>query len=766
MCAQGRPDESHGVRIFAGEVADAYLQRDDIQRGYTIVDLARAARRRADRARAGRGGRLLARGAARRPRHRARTSAPVKMNYDILGNSLPHLHTHVIPRYADDPRPGWPFPSPETRRRRGSSADVDALRAARRARSRARAHCASSSAWRSVDPLSVFSERTRDWFEHAFAAPTPAQERGWPAIASRRAHAHPGADRARARRWPRSSRARPARRASRARASGCSTSRRSRRSTTTSSATCAAPLAGLAARELPASASAPATRRSASAPQMLRAPARHPDHDARVALPLLTSQARETLRGVETLIVDEVHAVAGTKRGAHLALTLERLERARSRSPSSASACRRRSARSTRSAASSAAAPVELVDAGRARSSTSRSSCPSRTCASCRPTGRSYRSRPTGRRWTRAPSATASRSGRRSTRRCSSWSARTARRRLRQQPPARRAARAAAERARPRRSSRAPTTARSRASSGVEIEELLKRGELPCLVATSSLELGIDMGAVDLVIQVERRSRSRAACSASAAPATSSAPSRAAASSRSTAATCSRRRSSRGACSTARSRRRVIPRNPLDVLAQQIVAICADDEIAVDELHDARPPRLPLRRPLARAARDVLDMLAGRYPSDEFAELRPRIVWDRTGGVIRGRHGARRLAVTNAGTIPDRGLFGVFLADGGGRVGELDEEMVYEARAGQTFLLGASTWRIEEITRDRVLVTPAPGEPGQDAVLARRGRRAGRSSSARRSARPRASSSRCPRRRRSPACRTSTRSTSAPPATC
>ncbi len=109
---------------------------------------------------------------------------------------------------------------------------------------------------------------------------------------------------------------------------------------------------------------------------------------------------------------------------------------------------------------------------------------------------------------------------------------------------------------------------------------------------------------------------------------------------------------------------------------------------------------------------NVLDMLAGRYPSDEFAELRPRIVWDRTAGVIRGRSGAGRLAVTNAGTIPDRGLFGVHLVDGGGRVGELDEEMVYEARAGQTFMLGASTWRIEEITRDRVLVSPAPGVPG------------------------------------------------------
>ena len=124
--------------------------------------------------------------------------------------------------------------------------------------------------------------------------------------------------------------------------------------------------------------------------------------------------------------------------------------------------------------------------------------------------------------------------------------------------------------------------------------------------------------------------------------------------------------------------------------------------------------RARTRSPTSRASQleNVLDMLAGRYPSDEFAELRPRIVWDRTGGTIRARDGARRLAVTNAGTIPDRGLFGVFLVDGGGRVGELDEEMVYEARAGQTFLLGASTWRIEEITRDRVLVSPAPGLPG------------------------------------------------------
>ena len=156
----------------------------------------------------------------------------------------------------------------------------------------------------------------------------------------------------------------------------------------------------------------------------------------------------------------------------------------------------------------------------------------------------------------------------------------------------------------------------------------------------------------------------------------------------------------------------VIPRNPLDVLAQQIVAIAADEEISVDDLHELVRGAYPFADLSRTQLENVLDMLAGRYPSDEFAELRPRIIWDRTAGVIRGRQGARRLAVTNAGTIPDRGLFGVHLIDGGGRVGELDEEMVYEARAGQTFLLGASTWRIEEITRDRVLVSPAPGVPG------------------------------------------------------
>src|SRR3989440_713298 len=246
----------------------------------------------------------------------------------------------------------------------------------------------------------------------------------------------------------------------------------------------------------------------------------------------------------------------------------------------------------------------------------------------------------------------------------------------------------------------------------VEVEELLKRGQIPCLVATSSLELGIDMGAVDLVIQVESpksvaRGLQRVGRAGHELGAVSKGrifPKYRADLLESAVVV---KRMLEGAIEET-----VIPRNPLDVLAQQIVAIAVDEEISVDDLHELVRGAYPFSDLSRTQLENVLDMLAGRYPSDEFAELRPRIVWDRTGGVIRGRTGGRRLAVTNAGTIPDRGLYGVHLVDGGGRVGELDEEMVYEARADQTFLLGASTWRIEEITRDRVLVSPAPGVPG------------------------------------------------------
>jgi ATP-dependent Lhr-like helicase len=250
------------------------------------------------------------------------------------------------------------------------------------------------------------------------------------------------------------------------------------------------------------------------------------------------------------------------------------------------------------------------------------------------------------------------------------------------------------------------------------VEEMLKAGELPCLVATSSLELGIDMGAVDLVIQVESpKSVARGLQRIGRAGHSVGDVSRG--------RIFPKFRADLLECAVVARRMReakiettVVPRNALDVLAQQIVAIAAaapedqaDGTVSVDDLY-ALVTRTHSYAELPRPQlENVLDMLDGRYPSSEFAELRPRIIWDRVAGTIRARPGARQLAVTNAGTIPDRGLYAVTLPDGR-RVGELDEEMVYEARPGQTFLLGATTWRIEEIGRDRVIVTPAPGLPG------------------------------------------------------
>jgi ATP-dependent Lhr-like helicase len=243
------------------------------------------------------------------------------------------------------------------------------------------------------------------------------------------------------------------------------------------------------------------------------------------------------------------------------------------------------------------------------------------------------------------------------------------------------------------------------------VEEMLKSGQLPCLVATSSLELGIDMGAVDLVIQVESpKSVSRGLQRVGRAGHSVGDVSRG--------RIFPKFRADLLECAVVAKRMRegaieetVIPQNPLDVLAQQLVAMAALDEWDVDEVEQLVTASQPFQELSREQLENVLDMLDGRYPSDRFAELRPRIVWDRTKGTMHGRKGALQLVVTNAGTIPDRGLYGVHLPDGR-RVGELDEEMVYEARPGQTFLLGATTWRIEEITRDRVIVTPAPGAPG------------------------------------------------------
>src|SRR5579885_125345 len=248
-----------------------------------------------------------------------------------------------------------------------------------------------------------------------------------------------------------------------------------------------------------------------------------------------------------------------------------------------------------------------------------------------------------------------------------------------------------------------------------EIEDKLKLGTLRGILATSSLELGIDMGAIDLVIQIESP------------PSVASGMQRVGRASHhvgavSKATIFPKFRGDLLACAAltrAMYNGEVesvhYPRNAVDVLAQQIVAMVAMESWDVNRLYGVLRSAAPYGGLTRSSFESVLDMLSGRYSSDEFADLRPRVTWDRLAGKVTTREGARRVAVINGGTIPDRGLYGVFLtgATKGARVGELDEEMVFESRAGDTIILGASTWRIEEITHDRVTVSPAPGEPGK-----------------------------------------------------
>ena len=449
---------------------------------------------------------------------------------------------------------------------------------------------------------------------------------------------------------------------------------------------------------------------------------------------MLTSRARETLTGVHTLILDEVHAVAGTKRGAHLALSVERLERLTGDAFQriGLSATQRPLEEIGRFVAGGR--PIELVDAGRSKELDLKVVVPLEDMREPGVNRGDHRHPRHRRRGPTSPSIWPSIYPKilELVEQHRSTIVFVNNRRLAERLALRLNELAEKELARAHHGSLAR-------EQRLEVEELLKRGEIPCLVATSSLELGIDMGAVDLVIQVESpKSVARGLQRVGRAGHSLESVSRGRVFPKFRADLLESavvvQRMKEGAIEETQ-----IPRNPLDVLAQQIVAIASQEEIEVDELHTLVRHAYPFAELSRVQLENVLDMLAGRYPSDEFAELRPRIVWDRTGGVIRGRSGAGRLAVTNAGTIPDRGLFGVHLVDGGGRVGELDEEMVYEARAGQTFMLGASTWRIEEITRDRVLVSPAPGVPGRS----RSGRARARddpTSSARRSGKPHESS--------------------------
>ncbi len=246
-----------------------------------------------------------------------------------------------------------------------------------------------------------------------------------------------------------------------------------------------------------------------------------------------------------------------------------------------------------------------------------------------------------------------------------------------------------------------------------EVEEALKAGRLRGLVATSSLELGIDMGAVDLVLMVESPGAvSRGLQRVGRAGHNVGDVSRG--------RIWPKHRSDLLEATVVAEGMRAgeveplaVPRNPLDVLAQQIVAAAAVDGFSVEALHAWVRRAANFRELSLDLLHGVLDMLSGRYPSTDFAELRPRLVWDRVGDRLEARKGAGRLAILSGGTIPDRGLYGVHLGADGPRIGELDEEMVNETRPGETVTLGASSWRVTEITRDRVVVAPAPGEPGK-----------------------------------------------------
>lgn len=487
---------------------------------------------------------------------------------------------------------------------------------------------------------------------------------------------------------------------------------------------------------------------------------------------LLTSAARETLRDVSTIIVDEVHALAGSKRGAHLAVSLERLddllEKPAQRIGLSATVrpheevarflCGRAPVEIVAPAADkkfdlTVVVPVDdMTDPGAGDPATV-GPREGATAGSIVPDGERNTSI-----WPHVEEAIVDRildhrstivfaNSRRLAERLTArfneiWEERNAPPEESEEggaAPARRApaalmggsgqtkgsgsaaGTAVLEPGATTENSGAPLARAHHGSVSkeqrAEIEDALKTGRLRCVVATSSLELGIDMGDVDLVVQVETP------------PSVASGLQRVGRAGHqvgeiSRGVLFPKHRSDLVSTAVATERmvtgqieRLSVPANPLDVLAQQTVAVCALDPVEVEAWFETVRRSAPFRSLPRSAFEATLDLLAGRYPSDDFAELRPRLVWDRDAGTLTGRPGAQRLAVTSGGTIPDRGMFAVHMvggdAKGGTRVGELDEEMVYESRVGDVFALGATSWTIQEITHDRVLVTPAFGQPGR-----------------------------------------------------
>jgi len=614
---------------------------------------------------------------------------------------------------------------------------------------------------RTKDPLAGFHPAVRTWFTEAFTEPTHAQRLAWPAILGLESTlllAPTGSgktlaaflaaiERVMFSPLPEKQRRCRVLYVSPLKALAVDVERNLR-----------APIAGIAAVAMRTGAThriPDIAIRSGDTPAKERARLRKTPPDILITTPeslylLLTSQARETLRDVETVIVDEIHAVVGTKRGVHMLLSLERLEllrRDRTRplqriglsatqrpleeiaralgggmivhdAPRADAEARDAPLRDDGAASEGLddghwkARPVTILDAGIRRAIDVRIEVPVEDMAALGTVDE-----------TLVPSGPASQGPVRR----SIWP--SIHPRLVELVRAHRStmifvnSRRLAERLATALNETAGeeialahhgSIAREQRSI---IEERLKAGTLPAIVATSSLELGLDLGAVDLVVQI------------SAPPTVAAGLQRVGRASHHVGGTSSgiffpKYRGDLLACAAVVERMRAgaveataYPRSPLDVLAQQIVAITSDGAIEVEALYALVRGAAPYAELPRSAFLGVLDMLSGRYPSDELASLRARIVWDRVAGTLRARQGSQRLAIVNAGTIPDRGLYGVFLAGGdprhSRRVGELDEEMVFETREGEVIVLGASSWRIDEITHDRVLVTPAPGEPGK-----------------------------------------------------
>ena len=596
------------------------------------------------------------------------------------------------------------------------------------------------------NPLARFGPATRAWFEAAFAAPTPAQAGAWRAVSAGQ-HALVVAptgsgktlaaflwslDRLATEPHP----ADPRRRCrvlyvSPLKALAVDVERNLR-----------APLAGIrhaAARLGVPPPDVTVGMRTGDTPADERRAFGRTPPDILITTPeslflLLTSAARESLRGVETVIVDEVHAICATKRGAHLALSLERLD-----ALLPAPAQRIGLSATVRPVDETArflggTRPVEVVQPPAAKTIEVTVEVPVEDMTRLDEVGAAG---PGGegeqpRRASIWPAVeervldlveahrstivfTNSRRG--AERLCARLNELSGQRagQVPEPEPTRTPAEVMAQAGTAR--GAAPVIARAHHGSvsreeRKHIEEALKSGRLPAVVATSSLELGIDMGAVDLVVQIE------------APPTVAAGLQRVGRAGHQVGAVSSgvvfpKHRGDLLSCAVVAERMQAgaieelrYPRNPLDVLAQQVIAMVALEPWSLPDLTTLVRRAAPFAELPDSALHAVLDMLSGRYPSTAFAELRPRLVWDRATDQLTGRPGAQRLAVTSGGTIPDRGLFGVFLAgsERAARVGELDEEMVYESRVGDVFLLGPTSWRIEEITPDRVLVSPAPGQ--------------------------------------------------------